>query len=219
MPNRLKPIGRPSDEQPPGSPHTAVFLWLIALGAAATAGITILAMVYALSGRDARFLGLLATSVGVAVSLSFAIAPTLVKQQQPSASAVPAPASARRTAFVSLSSLWLALYVLAISNLQWVLGVAAWPFWAGVAAAVGATLSICGLVYALLRYLTRETDEYQRVLLMRAALIAAALTFLTLTAWGLFELYVGAPQFPVALALAPFCVFFAIANWWVRGRT
>lgn len=218
MPNRLKPLGRPSDEQGPGAPRAAVFLWLIALGAVATAGITILAMVYALSGRDARALGLLATIVGVAVSLAFAMAPAFMKQQ-PAANPVPAPASARRTAFVSLSSLWLAIYVLAIANVHWLLGVAAWPIWARVAAAVGATLSVGALAFALLRYLARETDEYQRLLLMRAALIAAALTFCTLTAWGLLELYVGAPHLSVALALAPFCLFFAIANWWVRGRT
>jgi hypothetical protein len=218
MPNRLKPVGRPSDEQARDSARAVGFFSLIAIGAVATTGVTIIAMFYALSGRDARALGLLAMFIGVAMSLAVAIAPLFAKQQ-PTASAVSAPASSRRTAFVSLSSMWLALYVLAIANMHWLLGIAAWPFWAGVAAAFGATMSVGGLVYALLRYLMRETDEYQRLLLMRAALIAAALTFFTLTAWGLLELYVGAPHLPVALVLAPFCLFFAIANWWVRGRT
>lgn len=215
MRTRLKPI---ADEQAPGSARAAAFLWFIAIGVAATAGITIAAMFYALSGRDARSLGLLATFAGVAVSVAAAMAPAFAKQQ-PSASAVPVPASSRRAASVSLLSVWLALYVLAISNMHRLLDIAAWPFWAGLAAAIGATLSIGGLAFALLRYLTHETDEYQRLLLMRAALIAAALTFVTLTAWGLLELYVGAPHFPVALALAPFGLFFAITNWWVRGRT
>lgn len=217
MTNRLKPIGRASDEQASGSPR-AGFFWLIALGVVATSGLTITAMVYALSGRDPLSFGWLATFVGVAMCLVVAIAPAFVKQQPP-ASAGSAPASSRRTAFVSLSSMWLALYVLAISNVHWLLGINAWPFWAGVAAAAVATLSVGGLVYALLRYLARDTDEYQRVLLMRAALVAAGLTFFALTAWGLAELYVGAPHLPMALTLVPFFLFFGIANWWVRGRT
>jgi hypothetical protein len=218
MRNRLKGLGRTSDKQTPASSRAVVLFWFIALGAVATMGVTTMAMFYALSGRDARSLGLLATYAGVALSLASAIAPMFARQQ-PSASPVPAPPSARRTAFVSISSMWLALCVLAVSNMHWLLGVAAWPFWAGFAAAVAGMLSVGGVAYALLRYLMRETDEYQRLLLMRAALIAAASTFFTLTAWGLLELYVGAPHFPLALALAPFCLFFAIANWWVRGRT
>lgn len=215
MRNRPNVLGG-SAQQPPA--RAVVFFWIIAFGVTATAGFTIMAMFYALSGRDPRALGLLALFAGFAVSLVVAIAPAFVKLQ-PAPRPVPAPASARRTAFVSLSSLWLALYVVAISNLHGLLDITVWPLWAGVAAALGATLSAGALVYALLRYILRETDEYQRSLMMRAALIAGALTFFLLTAWGLFELYAGAPHFSVAMTLAPFCFCFAIANWWVRGRT
>lgn len=216
MRNRPHPIGRASEA--PSSSRAVVFYWIVGLGVSATAGLTIMAMAYALSGRDPQSLAMLATSVAVGVGVAVAIASAFVKQP-PSANIVPAPASSRRTAFVSLSSMWLALYVLAIANVQWLLGVANWPLEAALAAAAVATLSVVGLAYALFRYITRETDEYQRALLMRAALIAAALTFFALTAWGLIELYVGAPHFSVALALAPFFLCFAITNWWVRGRT
>jgi hypothetical protein len=194
--------------------------WWLALGlvAIATAFFAIAALLLALRGHDPQPWATLAILSGVAVSVATVFAAGLGKQQR-AASAVSGPTSARRAALVSLSSLWLALCVFAISNVHLLLGIATWPLWAGLAAVIGATLSIGAVIYALLRYLTRETDEYQRLLLMRAALIAAALTFFTLTAWGLLELYVGAPHLPVSLALAPFCLFFAITNWWVRGRT
>jgi hypothetical protein len=194
------------------------FWYAIALGSVVTTFFVIAALLIALRGHDPQPWATLAILSGVAVSIAAAFVPGLGKQQR-TAGATPGPVSARRAAFVSLSSMWLALCVVAISNAHGLLGIATWPLWAGLAAAIGATLSIGAVSYALLRYLMRETDEYQRLLLMRAALIAAALTFFTLTAWGLFELYVGAPHLPVSLALAPFCLFFAIANWWVRGRT
>lgn len=216
MRNRSNSFGHSSNPQ--AHSRAVILYWVVGLGIAATAALTAMSMVDALSGRDARSMGLLAMLFGVAVSLAAAIAPAFVKRQ-PSVSASPAPTGARRTAFVSLSSLWLSLYVLAISNVHWLLGIDAWPFWTGVAAAAVATLSVGGLAYALLRYLARDTDEYQRVLLMRAALVAAGLTFFALTVWGLAELYVGAPHLPMALTLVPFFLFFAITNWWVRGRT
>jgi hypothetical protein len=194
------------------------FWYAIALGSAATAFFAIAALLIALRGHDPQPWATLAILSGVAVGVAAAFVPGL-GQKQRTADAVPGSASARRAAFVSLTSLWLALYVVAISNVHWLLGIATWPLWAGIAAATGATLSIGAVIYALLRYLMRETDEYQRVLLMRVALIASALTFLTLTALGLFELYVGAPRVSLSLVLAPFCFFFAIANWWMRGRT
>jgi hypothetical protein len=202
----------------PIEPRPRRFWYAIALGSAVTAFFVIAALLIALRGHDPQPWATLAILSGAALSVAAAFVSGLGKQQR-SASAVPGPASARRAAFVSLSSMWLALYVFAISNVHGLLGITTWPLWAGLAAAIGATLSIGAIIYVLLRYLVHETDEYQRLLLMRAALVAAALTFLTLTAWGLFELYVGAPHLPVSLALAPFCLFFAIANWWVRGRT
>jgi hypothetical protein len=207
---------RQSNEQIESLPRR--YWYAIALASAVTAFFVSAALLSALRGDDPQPWATLAFLSGFAMSLTTVFVSGLGKQQR-TASAVPAPASARRAAFVSLASMWLALCVFAFSNLHGLLGIAAWPLWAGLAAAIGATLSIGALIYALLRYLIYETDEYQRLLLTRAALIAAALTFFTLTAWGLFELYVGAPHLPVSLALAPFCLFFAIVNWWVRGRT
>jgi hypothetical protein len=199
---------------------TSASWWWVALGlvAVATAFFAVAALMLALRGHDTQPWTTLAILSGVAVGVATVFAAGLGKQQG-ATSAVPSPTSARRAAFVSLSSMWLALCVFALTNVHLVLDITARPLWAGLAAAIGATLSIAAMTYALLLYLTRETDEYQRLLLMRAALIAAALTFFVLTAWGLFEHYVGAPHFPASLALAPFCLFFAIANWWVRGRT
>lgn len=209
--------GRPADEQTSDPARAAGFIWFVALGSVAVAGLTIMAMFYALGGRDVGLWATLAIFGGFVLSLAPALAPVLTRRR-PSQGAAPGPLSARRAAFVSLFSFWVGLYVLAISNAHNLLDISAWPRWAGFVAAIAAVLPIGGVIYALLRYLIRETDEYQRLLLTRAALIAAGVTLFGVTLWGLLELYVGAPHMPLSMALAPFCVVFAIANWWIRVR-
>jgi hypothetical protein len=216
-PMRSRRHGRPADEQAPDPARADGFIWFVALGAAAVAGFAIMALLYALGGRDAGAWAYWAMIGGFVLSLAPAMAPLFTKQR-PSPSAAPGPLSAKRAAFISFSSIWMALYVLAISNVHGLLDISAWPRWAGFVAAIGAALPVGCVIYALLRYLIREADEYQRLLLTRAALIAAGVTLFVLTLWGLLELYVGAPHIPLSMALAPFCVVFAIANWWFRGR-
>jgi hypothetical protein len=112
---------------------------------------------------------------------------------------------------------WMAVYILDVVLISWVLNIETWPLWARAVAAVTPALPIGGVIYALMRYLSAEPDEYQRLLMTRAVLIATGLTFFVLTAWGFLELYIAqTPHFPVAFAMTPFWLFFGFANWWVR---
>lgn len=120
-------------------------------------------------------------------------------------------------AFGASLALWMAAYVFDVVLISWVLDIEAWPIWARAIAAVTPALPIGGVIYALLRYLATEPDEYQRLLMTRAVLIATGLTFFVLTAWGFLELYIDStPHFPAAFAMTPFWIFFGAANWWVR---
>ncbi|HET7316255.1 MAG TPA: hypothetical protein VFI88_02380 [Sphingomicrobium sp.] len=48
-------------------------------------------------------------------------------------------------------------------------------------------LPIIGIFYALARYLVEESDEYQRMKLVRAALIATGFMLTVTTVWGFLE--------------------------------
>jgi hypothetical protein len=112
---------------------------------------------------------------------------------------------------------WMAIYIFDVVLISWVLDIEPWPLWARAMAAVTPALPIGGVLFALMRYLGSEPDEYQRLLMTRAVLIATGLTFFVLTAWGFLELYIDeTPHFPVAFAMTPFWLFFGFANWWVR---
>ena len=82
-----------------------------------------------------------------------------------------------RAAFLSTLSIWMALYVLAVTDISWLFDIDAWPLWARIAAAIAPALPIGGAIYALLRYVKAEPDEYQRLLLTRAVLIATGEVF------------------------------------------
>jgi hypothetical protein len=127
------------------------------------------------------------------------------------------PSSRAARALGAAMGAWMALYIFDVVLISWVLNIDAWPIWARAIAAVTPALPIGGVIFALMRYLSTEPDEYQRLLMTRAVLIATGLTFFVLTAWGFLELYIEAtPHFPVAFAMTPFWLFFGVANWWVR---
>jgi hypothetical protein len=120
-------------------------------------------------------------------------------------------------AFGASMGAWMAAYILDVVLISWVLNIEAWPLWARAIAAVTPAIPIGGVIYALMRYLATEPDEYQRLLMTRAVLIATGVTFFVLTAWGFLELYIEqTPHFPVAFAMTPFWLVFGFANWWVR---
>jgi hypothetical protein len=166
---------------------------------------------------QSRLLGAAPIFVGCAVSVAVSVWAAMQHSSKTRRAPVERVWKSRaRSAFVFAVSVWMALYVLAVVNISWLFDIEAWPVWARVMAAIAPALPIGGVIVALLRYLKREADEYQRSLLTRAVLIATGLTFFVVTAWGFLELYVGAPHFPPSLVMCPFWLFFGVSNWWVR---
>ncbi len=118
--------------------------------------------------------------------------------------------------FGAALGVWMAIYCVDIVLISWVFDIETWPVALRAIVAITPAIPIGGVIFALLKYAKTEPDEYQRLLLTRAVLIAMGWTFFVLTAWGFLELYVDAPSFPVAFAMTPFWLFFGLANWWVR---
>ncbi len=120
--------------------------------------------------------------------------------------------------FGAALGVWMAIYCLDIVLISWVFDIEAWPVALRAVAAITPAIPIGGVIFALLTYAKTEPDEYQRMLLTRAVLIAMGWTFFVLTAWGFLELYIDAPSFPVAFVMCPFWFFFGASNWWVKKR-
>ncbi len=55
-------------------------------------------------------------------------------------------------------------------------------------------IPILGLIWAMARLLIEERDEYQRMRMIRAALIATAVLLVTATIWGFLEMFDLAPH-------------------------
>ncbi len=115
-------------------------------------------------------------------------------------------------------SAWMTLYVAIVVVISWVIDIHTLPPWAQVGAAILPALTIGGVIHALLRYLDTEPDEFQRMLMTRAVLLAMGVTFFLATVWGFLEFYVRAPHFPTGLIMALFWGAFGFTNTWVRWR-
>jgi hypothetical protein len=153
---------------------------------------------------------------GVGSALGLLIAGIAMRRGGPPVMVCAGPPSRTATQFGGAIALWMSVYVLAVVLISWVFDIDAWPVWARAIAAVTPALPIGGVIYALLKYLKTEHDEYQRMLMTRAVLWAMGFAFFVLTAWGFLELYLDVPHFPVAFAMTPFWLAFGAANWWVR---
>jgi hypothetical protein len=62
------------------------------------------------------------------------------------------------------------------------------------AAAIMPALLIVGIFFSIGRYLVEESDEYQRMLMMRQTLVASALALSLATVWGFLESFGLAPH-------------------------
>lgn len=106
---------------------------------------------------------------------------------------------------VLFGSLWI------IRNLQpqgawlWVLGVAP-------ALPIIAAIAVMGL------YLTEETDEFQRAILVQSMLWGIGVTMAVCTAWGFLENVGLIPHLPLYLVFPMFCAGMGIAQPFVRRR-
>ncbi|HET9460170.1 MAG TPA: hypothetical protein VFO51_09345 [Sphingomicrobium sp.] len=78
-------------------------------------------------------------------------------------------------------------YVSTLFAADWLIderGIAGAP---ALAAALVPALFVAGVFWALARLLVEETDEYQRLLLVRQLLIGSAITLTIVTIWGFWE--------------------------------
>ena len=71
-------------------------------------------------------------------------------------------------------------------------GSAATP--ATIAIALVPGLAVSGFIWALGRYFTELDDEYLRLLEIRKALVATALTLAFTSSWGILEIYTDVPR-------------------------
>lgn len=72
------------------------------------------------------------------------------------------------------------------------------------AVAAAPALPILGVIWAMLRYLSEEEDEYQRFHRVQAFIWASGLALAVMTVWGFLENFAKVPPLP---AMYPFFIF------------
>jgi len=78
------------------------------------------------------------------------------------------------------------------------------PLAIGVALLPGIAVSF--MIYAMARLMIELDDEYLRLLEVRKALVATALTLAGCSAWGLLEIFTAVPTLPVFWVFPIWCV-------------
>ena len=73
-------------------------------------------------------------------------------------------------------------------------------------------LVIVGWIWNMGRYYLRMEDEYLRMLEIRKALVATALTLAIAGGWGLIELFAQVPRLPVFFIFPIWCVGLAVGQ-------
>jgi hypothetical protein len=82
-------------------------------------------------------------------------------------------------------------------------GAAATPSTIAIALLPG--LAVLGFIWALGCYFAELKDEYLRLLEIRKALVATALTLSVASSWGILEIYTDVPRLPVFWAFPIWC--------------
>ena len=115
--------------------------------------------------------------------------------------------------------LGIAAYVAVLVPVTWAAYRQIWPDapWNWLLATLPAG-PILFVVWGIMRYLDEETDEYQRMLLVRGFVGAAGLTLAITTVWGFLQGYDLLPQAPMFWVFVVFCGCLGPANLWVRWR-
>jgi hypothetical protein len=80
-------------------------------------------------------------------------------------------------------------------------------------AAAAPALPILGVIWAMLRYLSEEEDEYQRFRRIQAFIWASGLAFAVMTVWGFLENFAKVEPIP---AMYPFFIFIVCVGF-VQG--
>src|ERR1700749_4813129 len=115
----------------------------------------------------------------------------------------------------------LALYAAVLFPVDWAIRHGQMPggIWLYVAAAAPA-IPVLGVIWAMLRFLEEEEDEFQRYLRVRAFLGATGLTLAITTVWGFLENFAAVTPMPAIYVFFIFMVSLGlvqgVTKWWHR---
>jgi hypothetical protein len=84
--------------------------------------------------------------------------------------------------------------------------------------AVAPAVPVAAVVVIVLRYLLEEEDEYQRMLSIKAYVLATGLTLTVCTGWGFLQDFAGLPQISLTHVFMLFCVCQGLTTGWTRVR-
>jgi hypothetical protein len=84
--------------------------------------------------------------------------------------------------------------------------------------AVAPAVPVAAVVVIVLRYLLEEEDEYQRMLSIKAYVMATGLTLTVCTAWGFLQDFAGLPQISLTHVFVLFCICQGFTTAWTRVR-
>ena len=99
-----------------------------------------------------------------------------------------------------------AAYVATTAVATWFIPDDAPPGAGPVALAIIASAGVLVWIWATARFLVEIDDEYQRMLQVRAILVATGLTLAVTNMWGMVELFTTAPRLPVFFVFPLWCL-------------
>lgn len=88
--------------------------------------------------------------------------------------------------------------------------------WSLYAAALAPALFILGVIWAMGMYLAEETDEYIRMRLVRAMMVATGVTLAIASVWGFLEQFTDVSHVPAYYGFVIWCGSMGLAQLWFR---
>lgn len=107
-------------------------------------------------------------------------------------------------------------YVAAISAAVYLIDRDMVSGWQLYAAAVAPALFILGVIWAMGMYLVEETDEYIRMRLIRAMMVATGVTLAIASVWGFLEAFADVEHVPAYYGFVIWCASMGLAQLWFR---
>jgi undecaprenyl pyrophosphate phosphatase UppP len=88
--------------------------------------------------------------------------------------------------------------------------------WTLYAVAVAPALFILGVIWAMGMYLVEETDEYIRMRLVRAMMVATGITLAIASVWGFLEQLADLVHVPAYYGFVIWCGAMGLAQLWFK---
>ena len=107
-------------------------------------------------------------------------------------------------------------YVAAISAAVYLIDRGMVSGWSLYAAAIAPGLFILGVIWAMGMYLVEETDEYIRMRLIRAMMVATGVTLAIASVWGFLEAFADVEHVPAYYGFVIWCASMGLAQLWFK---